>query len=234
MSLWGMTSLFVNLTTVPELTLTDSDGVNGPELKAHEWQPRIACLMAIVAVPPAGAEDATARATNARNTSAAPRTVCLPCISLPLWFGYLGQCRQDVGGRHPNLASDSLRVFCRRSAPRRGCWRRPEATLFVHAQKQLRRLVARRQRPSTCREGRDRAAPRTPLWWQRRQGGGAVRRHHRRRIPAWRSPDRQTGRRNPLCRQPRCARRTPGTDAPPRSSDAASAVDFRIRRLPAH
>src|SRR6476469_114055 len=109
-----MTSLFVNLTTVPELTLTDSDALNAPELKAHEWQPRIACLMAMVAVPPAGAADATARATNASNASTAPRTVCLPCISLLLWFGYLGECRQDMRRRHPNLASDPLRVFRRR------------------------------------------------------------------------------------------------------------------------
>src|SRR6476469_3327232 len=104
-----MTSLFVKLTTVPELTLTDSDGLNGPELKAHEWHPRIACLMAIVAVPPAGAAEATARATSATNASAAPRTVCLRCISLRLCFGYLGQCRQDGRVRHPNVASDSLR-----------------------------------------------------------------------------------------------------------------------------
>src|SRR6478736_7655174 len=98
MSLWGMTSLFVTLTTVPELTLTDSDGLNGPELKAHVWHPCIACLIAIVAVPPAGAEDATAKATSPTSVSAAPRTVCLPCISLLLCFGYLDQCRQDVGG----------------------------------------------------------------------------------------------------------------------------------------
>jgi hypothetical protein len=63
--------------------LTDRDGLNGPELKAHEWQPRIWCLMVTVPAPLAGAAAVTTSAYSAASARAAPRLLCLRCMTSP-------------------------------------------------------------------------------------------------------------------------------------------------------
>src|ERR1700741_3006188 len=79
----GMTSLFLIFRTVPGLTLMDSDGLKTPEFSDQEWHPRIGCLIVIVAPPPAGAADVTARAPSTANASAAPRILFFRCMASP-------------------------------------------------------------------------------------------------------------------------------------------------------
>src|SRR3954451_2369952 len=133
-SLCGMTSLFLNFRTVPGLTLSESDGSNSPELNDQEWQPCIRCLIVIVALPPAGAPDVTARATSAANPSAAPRIVFLGCMTSPSFASIeLSVGRTDVLAIRPvpqmicGFTAAPLRRAADASAPGR-------AHPWIHAQ----------------------------------------------------------------------------------------------------